>query len=50
MADHVLHSIRDSDLTLRELMDFTRSMQAAHPEWEVFLDGDLYAIVGRDRA
>lgn len=49
MMDHILIPIRDCKLTLAQLMDEVRILIMEHPEWEVFMDGDAYAIVGRDR-
>jgi hypothetical protein len=50
MADHILIPISDCELTLSEFMAEAERLQAEHPEWEVFLDGDAYALVGRDRS
>lgn len=47
--DHIIHEIAGSDIRLSELMSLIETMQAVHPEWEVFMDGDRYAVVGRDR-
>lgn len=47
--DHILIDIRTSELTLRQLMTEIARLQKEHPEWDIFMDGDAYAIVGRDR-
>lgn len=48
--DRILIDIKTCDMTLSEVMHAVNVYQSNHPEWEVFMDGDLYAIVGRDRA
>lgn len=48
--DTVYIDIRTCDLTLSQVMARIVTLQAEHPEQEIFMDGDAYAIVGRRRA
>lgn len=48
--DYIYIDIRTCELTLREVMEEVRRLIAEHPDQEIFMDGDAYAIVGRDRA
>lgn len=48
MTDIIL--VRTSEITMGQAVDTIRRLQAEHPEYEVFLDGDAKAIVGRCRA
>lgn len=41
--------IRTCDLTLSQVMAKVAELQREHPELEIFMDGDEYAIVGRHR-
>lgn len=36
-----------TELSLREVLDQIKDLQAKHPEMDVFFDGDQYAICGR---
>lgn len=47
--DVTFFDVRTCDLTLSQVMSEIARLQAEHPELEVFLDGDAYAIVGRRR-
>ena len=47
--DHVYIDIRTCDLTLSQVMARVAELQKEHPDQEIFMDGDLYAIVGRRR-
>lgn len=47
--DHILIDFRTCDLTLSQVMVRIGELQAEHPEMEIFMDGDRYAIVGRRR-
>ena len=49
MADHIYIDIRTCELTLSEVMEVVYRLIAEHPDQEIFMDGDAYAIVGRDR-
>ena len=51
MADEdiVFIDISSSKLTVSETMKEVERIQAEHPYYEIFLDGDAYAIVGRLR-
>lgn len=50
IPDHVFIDIRTCDMTLSEVMRAIPRIQSEHPDMEVFMDGDRYAIVGRRRA
>lgn len=41
--------IRTCNMTLSQVMREIGRISAAHPDQEIFMDGDLYAIVGRPR-
>lgn len=47
--DIVLIDIRTCGLTLSQMMAEIHRLIDDHPELEVFMDGDAYAIVGRQR-
>lgn len=47
--DKVFIDIRTCDLTLSEVMAEIAQLQKEYPEYEIFMDGDEYAIVGRRR-
>ena len=47
--DTVYIDIRTCDLTLSQMMAEIHRLQSEHPEQEIFMDGDSYAIVGRRR-
>lgn len=49
MADHILIDIPTCELTRAEFIAEAWRLVKAHPEWEIFLDGDANALVGRDR-
>lgn len=49
IPDHVFIDIRTCDMTLSEVMARIGELQEEHPEMEIFMDGDRYAIVGRRR-
>lgn len=47
--DQVYIDIRTCDLTLSQVMARVAELQEEHPDQEIFMDGDAYAIVGRHR-
>lgn len=47
--DKVFIDIHTCDLTLSEVMAEIARLQREYPEYEIFMDGDEYAIVGRRR-
>lgn len=49
IPDVVYIDIRTCDLTLSQVMAEVARLQSEHPEQEIFMDGDAYAIVGRRR-
>lgn len=48
-GDKVLIDVRTCDLTLSQVMAEIARYQSEMPDHEVFMDGDLYAIVARQR-
>ena len=47
--DRVFIDIRTCDLTLSQVMSEIARLQSDYPDYEIFMDGDAYAIVGRKR-
>ncbi|MBR4181943.1 MAG: hypothetical protein IKQ57_07410 [Candidatus Methanomethylophilaceae archaeon] len=47
--DKIFIDIRTCDLKMSQLMAEIQRLQEEYPDYEVFLDGDAYAIVGRRR-
>lgn len=47
--DRIFIDIRTSELTLSQMMAEIAKLQEQYPEYEIFMDGDAYAIVGRRR-
>lgn len=45
---HVYIDVRTCDLTLAGLMEEIGRLQRAHPEEHICMDGELYAVVGRE--
>lgn len=41
--------IKTSNLRLSELMAEIEKLKDEHPDEEIFMDGDLYAVIGRPR-
>ena len=49
IPDTIYIEIRTCDLTLSQVMARIVELQAEHPDQEIFMDGDAYAVVGRTR-
>lgn len=47
--DRVFIDIKTCDMTLSQIMLEITKLQQDHPDLEIFMDGDRYAIVGRRR-
>jgi len=47
--DIVFIDIRTSELTMMQVIQEVQRLQKENPDYEIFMDGDLYAIVGRRR-
>jgi len=47
--DIVFIDIRTSELTMMQVIQEVQRLQQENPDYEIFMDGDLYAIVGRRR-
>ncbi len=45
----ILVDIRTSELTLSDVMQLIEDYRINHPDKEVWMDGDMYAIVSMDR-
>ena len=45
--DKVLIDIRTCELTFSEMMVEIERLQSEYPDYEIFMDGDAYAIVRR---
>lgn len=50
ITDEIYIDIKTCDLTLSQVMARIVELQAEHPDREIFMDGDTYAIVGRLRS
>lgn len=48
-GDVIYIDIETCQLTFSEVMTEVRKLIAEHPDQEIFMDGDAYAIVGRPR-
>jgi hypothetical protein len=48
-SDKIFIDIRTSELTLSQVLLEIQKIQAEYPDYEIFLDGDSHAIVGRIR-
>jgi hypothetical protein len=46
-ADRVFIDIKTCKMTLSEVLIEIKRLQAENPEYDIFLDGDAHAIVGR---
>ena len=46
---HLKVEKEDKDISLREVIEKISEIQAAHPDREVFWDGDEHAICSRER-
>ncbi|MCK9323559.1 MAG: hypothetical protein RBR05_03000 [Candidatus Methanomethylophilaceae archaeon] len=49
-ADKIFIDIRTSELTLSQVRAEIKRIQSENPGYEIFLDGDAHAIVGRKRS
>ena len=47
---HTYIEIKASNLRMSEFIEEVKRIQAQHPDEEIFIDGDLYALVGRQKA
>ena len=47
--DIVFIDIKKSTLTMGQVIQEIARLQQENPEYEIFMDGDAYAIVGRRR-
>jgi hypothetical protein len=49
MPDEVFIDLRTCELTMSQVMAEIQRLKEEHPEYEIFMDGDAYAIVGKRR-
>lgn len=49
-ADRIFIDIRTSELTLNEVLKEIQRIKAENEDYEIFLDGDAHAIVGRRKS
>lgn len=47
IPDVIYIDIQTCELTLSQVMARIVQLQSEHPDQEIFMDGDAYAIVGR---
>ena len=45
--DRIFIDFHERKLTMMEVMQEVSRLQKENPEYEIFMDGDAYAIVGR---
>ena len=48
-ADKIFIDVRTCELTLSQVLTEVKRLLAEYPDYEIFLDGDAHAIVGRRR-
>lgn len=48
--EHIIAGIKDLDMTLAQVMEWLSELEEQFPDQEIIMDGDLYAIVRRDKA
>lgn len=49
IPDAVYIDVRTCGLTMSQMMVRIAELQEEHPDQEILMDGDLYAVVGRRR-
>ena len=47
--DRIFIDVKTSDLTLSQVLAEVEWIKKEYPQYDIFMDGDLYAIVGRRR-
>jgi hypothetical protein len=50
VMDRVFIPLKNCKLTMNKMMSAIRWLQETYPGYEIFMDGDRFAIVGRMRA
>jgi hypothetical protein len=48
--DRIFIDFRKEKLTMMQVMEKVKVLQQENPDYEIFMDGDKFAIVGRRRA
>ena len=49
-TDTIFIDITTSELTLAQVLGEIKRIQSENPDYEIFLDGDAHAIMGRRRS
>lgn len=47
--DRIFIDIRKENMTMMQVINEVSRLQKENPDYEIFMDGDAYAIVGRRR-
>ncbi|WII08041.1 hypothetical protein PED39_02260 [Methanomassiliicoccales archaeon LGM-RCC1] len=47
--DRIFINFREESMTMMQVINKVAELQKQYPEYEIFMDGDAYAIVGRRR-
>ncbi len=47
--DRIFIDFREERLTMMQVMERVRILQKENPDYEIFMDGDRFAIVGRKK-
>jgi len=47
--DRIFIDFHEEKLTMMQVISKVAELQKQYPEYEIFMDGDAYAIVGRKR-
>ena len=47
--DRIFIDFHEEKLTMMQVIQKVAELQKQYPEYEIFMDGDAYAIVGRRR-
>lgn len=48
-SDKIFIDIKTCGLTLAQVLEEVERLKKEYPDYEIFLDGDAYAVVGRRR-
>jgi hypothetical protein len=47
--DRIFIDFREERLTMMQVMERVKVLQQENPDYEIFMDGDRFAIVGRKK-
>jgi hypothetical protein len=45
--DRIFINFREENMTMMQVLSEVSRLQKEYPDYEIFMDGDAYAIVGR---